>query len=179
MTFCRSAIIVFLAFALSACTSLRENHCNSGEHPAIQESLYFGTAQPDGLVSPEEWSGFLGTTITPRFPEGLTVFQASGQWRDCPRINLRAHPDPSRRLGERETRHGDCRLIQKTISAKSSSLGEIRCLSVVSGCTATLNPTGYDWTPNTAATQMWGGVAVSLYNCRHGRPGLRGHGSTF
>jgi len=31
-------------------------------------------------ITLEEWSKFLGDVITPRFPQGLTVFRASGQW---------------------------------------------------------------------------------------------------
>jgi hypothetical protein len=45
------------------------------------ESLYFGTASPNGPVTPEQWTAFLAETVTPRFPQGLTVLPASGQWR--------------------------------------------------------------------------------------------------
>ena len=31
-------------------------------------------------VSDAEWTGFAGTEVTPRFPEGFTVVQGSGQW---------------------------------------------------------------------------------------------------
>jgi hypothetical protein len=34
-----------------------------------------------GVVSQEEWSDFLRTVVTPRFPAGLTAWPASGQWR--------------------------------------------------------------------------------------------------
>jgi Protein of unknown function (DUF3574) len=43
--------------------------------------LYFGTAKPSGVVTPNEWEDFLRTSITPRFPNGFTVWQASGQWQ--------------------------------------------------------------------------------------------------
>jgi len=36
---------------------------------------------PGGIVSSDEWAKFLSTTVTPRFPGGLTVWQASGQWQ--------------------------------------------------------------------------------------------------
>ena len=29
------------------------------------------------------WRAFLADEITPRFPDGLTVFTAAGQWRDA------------------------------------------------------------------------------------------------
>jgi hypothetical protein len=32
-------------------------------------------------VTPADFDAFLDTCITPRFPEGLTRFQADGQWR--------------------------------------------------------------------------------------------------
>ena len=32
------------------------------------------------MVSPEEWANFLREVVTPRFPAGLSVWQASGQW---------------------------------------------------------------------------------------------------
>jgi Protein of unknown function (DUF3574) len=47
----------------------------------LVEHLYFDTARPNGQVSPEDWRAFLAETVTPRFPEGLTVWDASGQWR--------------------------------------------------------------------------------------------------
>ena len=44
--------------------------------------LLFGTGRRGAsLVSEREWSAFLDEEITPRFPEGLTVLSAYGQWR--------------------------------------------------------------------------------------------------
>lgn len=57
--------------------------CRSGEQFAVQELLYFGTQTPSGRVTREDWARFLGETVTPRFPEGLTAWQASGQWRSA------------------------------------------------------------------------------------------------
>lgn len=48
----------------------------------IRDVLYFGRNRPDGgAVSAEEWQGFLDEVVTPRFPAGLTVVDASGQWK--------------------------------------------------------------------------------------------------
>lgn len=44
--------------------------------------LYLGTTKPNGLVSPSEWQRFLKDSVTPRFPQGLSVWQAAGQWRN-------------------------------------------------------------------------------------------------
>ena len=47
---------------------------------AVQTTLYFGLRTSDGIdVSPVDWLSFLAETITPRFPNGLTVLEAYGQ----------------------------------------------------------------------------------------------------
>ena len=33
-------------------------------------------------ISPAAWHAFLRKEVTPRFPDGFTVFDAYGQWRD-------------------------------------------------------------------------------------------------
>lgn len=43
--------------------------------------LYFGTDKPEGEVSSEDWQAFVEEVVTPRFPQGLTVWPAYGQWR--------------------------------------------------------------------------------------------------
>lgn len=46
--------------------------------------LIFGTAKANGgLVSDSDWNGFLESEVTPRFPDGLTVLKALGQWRNA------------------------------------------------------------------------------------------------
>lgn len=48
----------------------------------IADRLYFGRSIPaGGTVSEEDWAAFLRDVITPRFPDGLTVWRAQGQWR--------------------------------------------------------------------------------------------------
>jgi hypothetical protein len=49
----------------------------------VSDRLYFGRSIPGGgFVSEADWTGFLRDVVTPRFPEGLTVWAARGQWRD-------------------------------------------------------------------------------------------------
>ena len=38
-------------------------------------------SRPGGQVTEAEWADFLAQVVTPRFPDGLTVFDARGQWR--------------------------------------------------------------------------------------------------
>lgn len=56
--------------------------CAVGDTALIRDVVYFGRNRPGGgSVSDAEWQGFLNEVVTPRFPAGLTVVQASGQWR--------------------------------------------------------------------------------------------------
>lgn len=66
---------------LSGCSTLSPPVCASGERASIAEVIYFGANKPGGAVSSEEWSTFLREVVTPRFPDGLSVWQASGQWQ--------------------------------------------------------------------------------------------------
>jgi hypothetical protein len=48
----------------------------------VRTELYFGLSKAHGgQVSEVEWAGFLDSVVTPRFPEGLTVLDAAGQYR--------------------------------------------------------------------------------------------------
>lgn len=76
-----SAVAIAISFAVSACASMPKPGCRAGEQSSIQDSLYFGTGKPNGLVTTEEWTTFLEATVTPRFPQCLSVSEASGQWR--------------------------------------------------------------------------------------------------
>jgi hypothetical protein len=55
-----------------------------GPHKAQQVAeLIFGRSIGGRIeVSEERWTLFVDDEITPRFPDGLTVFDAAGQWRD-------------------------------------------------------------------------------------------------
>ncbi len=46
----------------------------------IQDELYFGRNKPVGQVSNQDFQLFLQNEITPRFPDGLTVLDADGQF---------------------------------------------------------------------------------------------------
>jgi Protein of unknown function (DUF3574) len=44
--------------------------------------LFFGRGLPDGgEVSDAAWLGFVDEEVTPRFPDGLTILDAVGQYR--------------------------------------------------------------------------------------------------
>jgi hypothetical protein len=77
------SIIVAFVLVASACSSVYVVRCRDGDQLAVHDSLYFGTAKPDGVVSSEDWARFLENTVTPLFPHGLTSTRASGQWRSA------------------------------------------------------------------------------------------------
>lgn len=70
-----------MVFLLAGCESVPGPACTSTEQSLINNRLYFGTSTPNGVVSDAQWSEFLRSAVTPRFPDGLTAWRASGQWR--------------------------------------------------------------------------------------------------
>lgn len=49
----------------------------------VESKLYFGLSRSDGgQVEEAQWRDFLARDVTPRFPDGLTVLDGFGQWRD-------------------------------------------------------------------------------------------------
>jgi hypothetical protein len=89
------ALLLPAAAAVGGCTTPGEATCRPDEKRRVSDTLYFGAAKPGGTVAPAEWSRFLDEWVTPRFPEGLTVWQASGQWRGA---DGRIVEEPSRVL---------------------------------------------------------------------------------
>jgi NADPH-dependent 2,4-dienoyl-CoA reductase/sulfur reductase-like enzyme len=56
--------------------------CAVGDTAMVRDVVYFGHNRPGGgTVSDADWRRFLDEVLTPRFPYGLTVVDATGQWR--------------------------------------------------------------------------------------------------
>jgi hypothetical protein len=56
--------------------------CELGDSAMVRDTIYFGRNKPTGgSVSDHEWQRFLSEVVTPRFPDGLTVMEATGQWK--------------------------------------------------------------------------------------------------
>lgn len=76
-----------LVAALVGCSALPSapgsaTACAAGFDSFERDTLYFGRAIPaGGQVSDAQWTDFLDATVTPAFPQGLTVIDAVGQWR--------------------------------------------------------------------------------------------------
>ena len=67
------------AISVAACsTPAPSRPCANG---AISR-LYLGTDTPAGAVTEAQWHAFVADTVTPRFPDGFTVIDGHGQWRD-------------------------------------------------------------------------------------------------
>ncbi|MEU1148532.1 DUF3574 domain-containing protein [Streptomyces sp. NPDC005863] len=52
--------------------------------PFTETRLFFGTERPDGgpAVTDKQFLRFIDQQVTPDFPDGLTVQDGRGQWRD-------------------------------------------------------------------------------------------------
>lgn len=61
--------------------SRAERDCGSSGMAFVRTTLYFGLSRPAGPIRKKEWAAFLREHVTPRFPSGLTVWEADGQWR--------------------------------------------------------------------------------------------------
>ncbi|AMO25563.1 hypothetical protein UC35_18585 [Ramlibacter tataouinensis] len=71
-----------MACVVGACAAPAAPVCTAGESRSVIDQLYFGTARPSGgTVTADQWAEFLGQSVTPRFPQGLTHWPASGQWQ--------------------------------------------------------------------------------------------------
>ncbi len=50
----------------------------------VETQLFFGLSKPSGgTVGPREWEAFVAREIAPRLPEGFTVLDGAGFWRDA------------------------------------------------------------------------------------------------
>ncbi|MBR1120450.1 DUF3574 domain-containing protein [Bradyrhizobium lablabi] len=67
---------------LEAPTSAKTAGCTPPARAQVRHELVFGTARAHGVpIREDEWQSFVDSIVTPRFPDGLTVLNASGQWR--------------------------------------------------------------------------------------------------
>lgn len=79
-----TAILGLVAGAaiLSGCATLAPAACPAGQTEGRRAELFFGRNIGDRLgVSDADFQAFVDAELTPRFPDGLTVLDAAGQWR--------------------------------------------------------------------------------------------------
>ncbi|TCS12387.1 DUF3574 domain-containing protein [Caulobacter sp. BK020] len=80
----RTALLSVLAGAtlLCGCAGLTPAACPAGQSPGRTAQLFFGRDIGDQVgVSDADFARFVDEELTPRFPDGLTVLDAAGQWR--------------------------------------------------------------------------------------------------
>lgn len=81
----RKLLAVLSLLALASCASLPPVCAPPGRSMVTVEML-FGRKIGNRLgVSDKDFTAFINDEITPRFPDGITVVDARGQWRDAKR----------------------------------------------------------------------------------------------
>ena len=70
-----AALLLWLAASAAAQPALQ---CSGAQKSWMVAELLFGRSK----VSDRSWERFLAAEVTPRFPDGLTVYDARGQWRN-------------------------------------------------------------------------------------------------
>jgi len=76
-------LLVLAGSVSAACSDTNEVTCPEGSEAFVRYELFMGRSGPGGeVVTDQAWDAFLGDTVTPRFPDGLTVLDAQGHWRN-------------------------------------------------------------------------------------------------
>jgi hypothetical protein len=74
---------VVTAHLLAGSARAQAIECSAAHKPQHVAELIFGRGVGGPIeISETQWTHFVDTEITPRFPDGLTVYDATGQWRD-------------------------------------------------------------------------------------------------
>lgn len=77
-----TALIAATAFASLGCDGVVDKGCPEDYERWVEYQLFMGRSGVGGdTVDNAEWDAFLADTVTPRFPDGLTVIDSNGQWR--------------------------------------------------------------------------------------------------
>ena len=77
-------VAVLLTLAPGGAADAQSLACSSPQKPQQVVDLLFGRKIGGRIgVTEAQWAKFVDREITPRFPDGLTVFNAYGQWRDA------------------------------------------------------------------------------------------------
>jgi Protein of unknown function (DUF3574) len=81
--FARVPAALTLVLALGGGADAQLLDCLGGQRPSQVAELMFGRNIGSRLgVNEADWTRFVDREITSRFPNGLTMFNAAGQWRD-------------------------------------------------------------------------------------------------
>src|ERR1041385_628560 len=85
------SLVAMLALATGAVA--QPLACNTAQKAQQIAELMFGRKIGDRVaVTEAQWASFVDREITPRFPDGLTVIDARGQWRDSEKNSIVREP---------------------------------------------------------------------------------------
>jgi len=108
----RALTTIVSVVGLAACaTAEPQSTPGSPCATVVVARLYFGMQYSKGTVGEGEWRAFVERSVTPRFPDGLTIYEAAGQWRDAQGRIVR---EPSRVI---EIMHPDGPAPRESIAA--------------------------------------------------------------
>jgi NADH:ubiquinone oxidoreductase subunit E len=125
----------------------------------IQVDLYFGrNIGTTGRVSDRQFSEFLRDEITPRFPDGLTVYDANGQFLDASN-NLIREPSNVVSLILEDTQKNE-RALKKIINAYETQFQQESVLQVVNEEVSVGFGQGEDLIDNSPTSEL---IQVDLY----------------
>ena len=90
----RTAVIAgFVLLLVGGTAGAQMTECRGVQKSQQVAELMFGRKIGERIgVSEAQWAGFVDREITPRFPDGLTVFNTLGQWRDTARNTIVREP---------------------------------------------------------------------------------------
>jgi hypothetical protein len=93
MSIIRTQATALVVLALMTGADAQVLECRGVQKPQQVAELMFGRKIGDRIaVSETQWARFVDREITPRFPDGLTVLDARGQWRDTERKRIVREP---------------------------------------------------------------------------------------
>ena len=88
-----TVLLLALSGLVSGCAGLGAPVCSAGGQASSVAEMVFGRNVGDRVgVSEADWARFVDEEVTPRFPDGLTVYDAKGQWRDTERGSVVQEP---------------------------------------------------------------------------------------
>jgi uncharacterized protein DUF3574 len=77
LIFRAAALGLLTLVAAHSAASAQQLQCTGSQKSWVVAELLFGREH----ISEGSWSRFVAAEITPRFPDGLTIYDANGQWR--------------------------------------------------------------------------------------------------
>jgi len=103
----------------------------TGETRMVRTELYFGLSRAGGVeITAEEFAAFVGEMVTPRFPDGFTIVDAVGQWRDA--NGKISHENSKLLIVLHEPTERDARAIEEIRDQYKSKFGQESVMRVTS-----------------------------------------------